>query len=60
MPSKTPRQMTFIRAEYGRAAAGKPTRTGMSVDKLKEWVDADEAARKFVKKPKGGALRLPE
>lgn len=43
--------MTFIRAEYGRAAAGKPTRTGMSVEKLKEWVDADEAARKFVKKP---------
>lgn len=44
MPAKTRRQQRFMGAEYGRAKAGKKTKTGMSKTKLRE----------MARKPQGG------
>lgn len=44
MPAKTRKQQRFMGAELVRARAGKKTRTGMSVGKLRKWA----------RKPKGG------
>jgi len=44
MPARTRRQQRFMGAELSRARAGKKTKTGMSVGKLREWAS----------KPKGG------
>jgi hypothetical protein len=41
MPSVSIPQERFMRAEYGRAKAGEPTKTGMNKGKLREWVEAD-------------------
>jgi hypothetical protein len=44
-------------AEYGRAKAGEPTRTGMSRAKLKEWVLADnrkKARKEGIRRMMGG------
>jgi hypothetical protein len=41
MPSVSIPQEHFMRAEYGRAKAGEPTKTGMNKGKLREWVEAD-------------------
>lgn len=49
MPSETPRQARFMGADYGRAKAGEKTKTGMSKEKLGEWVHAD-AGRSAKKK----------
>jgi hypothetical protein len=43
MPAKTARQQRFMGADLRRAKAGKKTRTGMGVKKL----------RKMAKKPRG-------
>jgi hypothetical protein len=53
MPSESPKQANFMRAEYGRAKAGEPTRTGMSEDKLREWVHADMSLDRKKKALKG-------
>lgn len=47
MPARSKAQQRFFGAELSRARAGKKTRTGMSIQKL----------RKFARKPKG--KRLP-
>jgi len=44
MPAKTRRQQRLMGADLARARAGKKTRTGMSVGKLRKWAS----------KPKGG------
>jgi hypothetical protein len=41
MPSSSEAQRHFMLAEYGRAKRGEPTRSGMSLEKLREWVHAD-------------------
>jgi hypothetical protein len=55
MPSSSEAQHNFMLAEYGRAKRGEPTRSGMSLEKLREWVHADmgkKAFRKALKKKK--------
>lgn len=37
MPATSEKQARFMRADLGRARAGKKTRTGMSADKLTEF-----------------------
>jgi hypothetical protein len=44
MPAVTKRQQRFMGSELARARAGKKTKTGMSVTKLRKWAS----------KPKGG------
>ena len=44
MPSESPQQQRFMGAEYARKKAGKKTRTGMSLKRLRE----------FARKPTGG------
>ncbi len=44
MPSVSTKQQRFMGADYARAKAGKPTRTGMSLKDLRD----------YAKKPKGG------
>ena len=39
----SPAQAHLMAADYGRAKRGEPTRTGMSEEKLREWVHADVA-----------------
>lgn len=41
MPSVSSAQAGLIKGDYGRAKAGKRTRTGMSLQQLREWVEAD-------------------
>jgi hypothetical protein len=53
MPSETPKQANFVRAEYGRSKAGEATKTGMSKEKLGEWVHADSALEHKKKALKG-------
>lgn len=50
MPSSTGKQARFMGAEYGRAKRGEKTKTGMSLAKLKEWVEADAIAHKMKRK----------
>ena len=44
MPAKSRKQQKFMGADYGRAKAGKKTRTGMGKTKLRE----------MARKPKSG------
>jgi hypothetical protein len=53
VPSKSSKQAAFMAAEYGKAKAGKPTRSGMGLAKLREWVHADVDKKKHALK---GAL----
>ncbi len=45
MPSDTAKQARLMAADYGRAKSKKSTRTGMSVEELREWVKADQRKR---------------
>ena len=47
MPAVSARQQRFMGADYARAKAGKPTRTGLSARKLRE----------FARKPPRGYAR---
>jgi hypothetical protein len=53
MPSTSIPQEHFMAADYGRAKAGEPTKTGMSQGKLGEWVHADAALEHKKKALKG-------
>jgi hypothetical protein len=53
MPSVSAKQHRFFGAEYGRAKAGKKTKTGMSTNKLKEWMTADSQAKDLKEKKNG-------
>jgi hypothetical protein len=37
MPSETERQRRFMGADYARAKRGEKTRTGMSIDQLRDF-----------------------
>jgi hypothetical protein len=37
VPSTSVRQVKMMRADYGRAKAGKPTRTGMGASQLRDF-----------------------
>lgn len=49
MPSVSEKQARLMASDYGKAKAGKPTRTGMSAQKLRHWVMSD-ARRGMLKK----------
>jgi hypothetical protein len=46
MPAKSERQRRFMCADLGRARAGKPTQTGMSIKQLKEFCEHKVASHK--------------
>ena len=63
MPSTSIPQEHFMRAEYGRAESGKPTKTGMSKEKLREWVESDIALdhkKKALKRQTNGGEHAAE
>ena len=44
MPAVSKRQQRFMAADYQRAKAGKATRTGMSADKLHDFMSLKKGA----------------
>ena len=49
MPSSTPKQQRFFRAELGRKRAGQKTRTGLSEKKLSEFASQIKATKGKIK-----------
>jgi hypothetical protein len=46
MPSTTKKMQGFMKADYGRAKAGKKTRSGMTKGKLKEFLPLAKGKKK--------------
>ena len=63
MPSTSIPQAHLMAADYGRAEKGEPTRTGMGLGKLREWVHADvalENKKKALRGQTNGGVNVAE
>lgn len=53
MPATSEAQRRFFGAEYGRAKAGLKTKTGLSREKLREWLGPVKAQAEALKSKQG-------